>query len=66
MQVRHGRLVSHAEVGDFLRRFGYSPEQVRDLLRELPDPVDLYRCTKVLAKHGITIPNLAERMGGSP
>ena len=66
MQVRQSRLVSHAEVEDFLQRFGYSPEQIGDLLRELPDPVDVHSCTKVLAKHGITIPNLAERMGGSP
>lgn len=66
MQVRHDRLVSHVEVEDFLRRFGYSSEQVDDLLRDLPDPLDLDRCTNVLAMHGITIPNLAERMGGSP
>ena len=61
-----GRLVSHAEVEEFLRRFGYSPEHVRDLLRDLPDPVDVDHAEKVFAQHGITIRGLMDRMGGSP
>jgi hypothetical protein len=60
------RLISHDEVECFLRKFGYSPERVRDVLRDLPDPVDIDRAREVASKHGITIGGLIDRMGGSP
>jgi hypothetical protein len=66
MEGRQGRLVSHAEVEHFLWRFGYSVEHVRDLLRDLPDPVDVDRAEQVLAKHEITIAGLMDRRGASP
>ena len=60
------RLVSHAEVEQFLRKFGCSPEHVRDILRDLPDPVEFDQARQVFAKDGITIGALMDRMGASP
>lgn len=60
------RLVSHAQAEQILRRAGYSPEQIEDVLRDLPDPIDPDRDSEVLFKHGITQGGLMDRMGGSP
>lgn len=66
MEGRSGRLVSHHEIEHFLRRFGYSMERVRELLRDLPDPVEVERAENLLAKHGITMTGLMDRRGASP
>jgi hypothetical protein len=59
------RLVSHDEAERSLRRFGYSPEKIADVLGDLPDPFDPERDGGVLFKHGISTARLMERMGGS-
>ena len=60
------RFISHAELTRVLRRAGYSQQQIEDLLRELPDPVDTERDRGELFKHGITVGSLMNRMSGSP
>ncbi|HEV2981607.1 MAG TPA: hypothetical protein VGX51_09260 [Solirubrobacteraceae bacterium] len=62
-QARH--LFSHAEAEPVLRRMGYSQEQIEDMLRDLPDPIDGEREAETLFKLGISIDALRDRMGGS-
>jgi hypothetical protein len=64
--VDYRRVFSHAEVERTLRRAGYSQEQIDDLLRDLPDPVDSERDAETLLKHGVSMGGLMDRMGGSP
>ena len=64
MQERH--LVSHAEAGRLLRRAGYPPEQIEDLLRGLPDPIDTERDAAACFERGLSVGSLMDRMGGSP
>jgi hypothetical protein len=60
------RVRSKADVFAVLRRAG-EPEQTIDALDALlDDPVDLQRDADVLARHGITLDRLVDRMGGSP
>ncbi len=60
------RLVSHADAEQMLRRAGYSQEQIKALLRDLPDPIDSTRDRDTVFKHGISLGALMDRMGGSP
>ena len=60
------RFVSHAEAEQILRRAGYSQEEINDVLRDTPDPIDTERDSEALFKHGITAGRLMDRMGGSP
>ena len=64
MQERH--LVSHAEAKRLLRRAGYLPEQIEDLLRDLPDPIDTERDAAACFERGLSVGSLMDRMGGSP
>jgi hypothetical protein len=59
-------MVSHTEAGRMLRRAGYSSQEIEDLLRNLPDPIDSEREATELLKRGITLANLTDRRGGSP
>ena len=60
------RLVSHAEAERVLRNLGYSHERIKELLRDLPDPIDTERDGDEIANRGITKSRLMDRMGGSP
>jgi hypothetical protein len=62
-QTRH---VSHAEAERILRSAGYSSEQIEDVLRDVPDPIDSERDAEALFRHGISVGGLMDRMGGSP
>jgi hypothetical protein len=55
-----------AEILSILHRAGYSEETVEALDAELPDPVDVDRDGNVFLRHGITLDNVIDRMGGSP
>jgi hypothetical protein len=57
---------SHEEVARVLRRAGYSNEFIRELLSQLPDPIELQRDQEVLARHGLSPERLMDRLGGSP
>jgi hypothetical protein len=59
-------LRSHAEVERYFRKAGYSQEQIEDLLRHLPDPIDTERDAEALFKLGVGVGALVDRMGGSP
>lgn len=59
-------MLSHAQATQILRRAGYDPERIEDLLRDLPDPIDIDRDGDVLVKRGIDRDQLNDRMGGSP
>jgi hypothetical protein len=49
-----------------LLKVGYSEQQVEDLLRDVPDPIDADRDAALLMRHGLTVDQLRDRMGGSP
>jgi hypothetical protein len=49
-----------------LRRAGYPPEVVKELIAQLPDPVDVDRDAAILARYGVTRGRLMELMGASP
>jgi hypothetical protein len=55
-----------SEVERMLLRAGLSHDLVQDLLKDLPDPVDLDRDAAVMDRHGITRTQLTDMMGGSP
>ena len=59
-------IVSHAEAERLLRRVGYSKQQIQDLLRDFPDPIDNERDRGALSRHGISLGSLMDRMGASP
>ena len=59
-------MVSHAEAAQVLRHAGYSQERIREMLRDLPDPIDRDRDGGALFKLGLTADQLMDRMGGSP
>ena len=64
--VEKRRLISHAEAAQVLRHAGYSHDQIRELLRDLPDPIDPERDGSALFELGLTAEKLMDRMGGSP
>ena len=60
------RLISHAEAAQVLRHAGYSQDRIREMLRDLPDPIDPERDGGALFKLGVSADQLMDRMGGSP
>ena len=60
------QLTSHSEAKQILRRAGYSPERIDDVVRHLPDPIDTERDGEALFKLGVSRGTLMDRMGGSP
>jgi hypothetical protein len=60
------RWISHADAAQVLRRAGYSPERIEELLRDLPDPIDAERDSVALVQRGMSPGELMDRMGGSP
>lgn len=52
-------------VADRLRRFGY-PQMAEEALRDLPDEVDREELLEFGSRHGISVDELVNRMGGSP
>jgi hypothetical protein len=57
---------SHEEATRILRRAGYSDEFIREVLSQLPDPIDLKRDQQIFERYGLTAAVLMDRMGGSP
>ena len=57
---------SHEEVVRVLHRAGYSDDFIREVLSQLPDPIDLERDQQILARHGLSAERLMDRMGGGP
>jgi hypothetical protein len=60
------RLLTQAEARRVLRRVGHTDEFINEVLRKLPDPIDLDREQVVLESYGLTRESLLDRMGGSP
>jgi hypothetical protein len=58
--------MSKAEFTRVLERVGLPPALIEELLKELPDPVDLDRDTAVLDRHGLNRGHLTNMMGGNP
>jgi hypothetical protein len=57
---------SHEDAARILRRAGYSDEFIREVLSQLPDPIDLQRDQQILARYGLSASRLMDRMGSSP
>jgi hypothetical protein len=57
---------SHEDVERILHRAGYSDEFIREVLGQLPDPIDLERDQPTLARFNLNAERLMDRMGGSP
>jgi hypothetical protein len=64
VETRH--LFSHAEAKQILRRAGFHQEHIDDVLRDLPDPIDIERDADTLVQHGVSREQLINRIGGSP
>ncbi|HZE06858.1 MAG TPA: hypothetical protein VE127_16640 [Solirubrobacteraceae bacterium] len=64
--ARAPRSRSHEELARVLRRAGYSDEFIREVLSQLPDPVDLQRDQQILARYGLSGERLMDRLGGGP
>jgi hypothetical protein len=64
--VSDRRLLTQAEAKRVLLRVGYTDEFINEVLRKLPDPIDLDREQVVLESYGVTRENLLDRLGGSP
>lgn len=60
------RKMPKAEVTRVLERAGLPDDTIREILKELPDPVDLDRDTAVFDRHGLTPSRIADMLGGSP
>ena len=59
-------LRSHEQLARVLHHAGYSNEFIREVLSQLPDPIDLQRDQLILARYGLSSERLMDRMGGSP
>ena len=57
---------SHEEVARVLRRARYPEDFIREVLSQLPDPVDLQRDQQILARYDLGPEQLVDRLGGSP
>jgi len=57
---------SKADVLAIMTRIGIDEELIAEAARILPDPVDLDRDQRVLARFGLSRGGLVDRMGGSP
>jgi hypothetical protein len=60
------RKMPKAEVTRVLKRVGLPHDIIREILEELPDPVDLDRDAAVFDRHGLTSSRIADMLGGSP
>ena len=58
--------ITHAELVPILRRVGYPPDEIDEIAAHLPDPVDVDRDSRLLARYGLTRERLMDRMGASP
>lgn len=61
-----GFQISHVELSRVLRRAGYPVEEVKEILAQLPDPVDVDRDSQTLGRYGLTRGGLMDQMGASP
>jgi hypothetical protein len=57
---------SHEEAARILHRAGYSDEFIKEVLSQLPDPIELQRDQQILGRYGLSPERLMDRMGGSP
>jgi hypothetical protein len=57
---------SHEQVWRVLRRAGYPDEFIREVLTELPDPIDLQRDEHILGRYGLSAERLMDQLGSSP
>ncbi len=55
-----------AELRRVLKRAHLPHDLIREVLKELPDPVDFDRDSAVLDRHGLTRDRVTDLMGGSP
>lgn len=58
--------ISHAEAAHVLRLAAYPDEFIREVLSQLPDPIDFRRDSEMLLRYGLSRQRLMERRGASP
>jgi hypothetical protein len=49
-----------------LRRAGYTDEFIRNVMSQLPDPIDLQRDEAILVRYGLSPERLMDLMGAGP
>ena len=59
-------LVPRSEAEQMLRKAGYPPEVIENVMRGLPDPLDSERDAGAFTKWGISFEALMDRLGASP
>jgi hypothetical protein len=65
LRLERGMSFSKRWVADTLRRLGYT-QTADEALRVLPDEVDHEQLKEFGDRHGISVDELRNRMGGSP
>jgi hypothetical protein len=60
------RSISKADAVRVLQRVGIPAARIDEILRELPDPIDLDHAEPVFARYGVTHEGLMNRLGASP
>jgi hypothetical protein len=58
--------ITHAGLVHVLRRTGYPPDEIDEIAAHLPEPIDVDRDSRLLARYGLTRERLMDRMGASP
>lgn len=60
------RTLSQASARGVLQRAGYPAHVIEEIMAQLPDPIDVDRDAPILERYGLTLDQLADRMGASP
>jgi hypothetical protein len=64
--MKEPRSISKAEAVTVLKRCGLAGGLIKELLDQLPDPIEAVRDQDLLGRYGVTIEQLMDRMGASP
>jgi hypothetical protein len=60
------RLISKDDAANVMRRVGIPAARRAEILRQLPDPIDLDGAQPVFVAYGVTLGELLDRIGASP
>jgi hypothetical protein len=64
--MRESRLPTKATIATVLRRAGYNPDLIEEILTLFHDPVDEAQLEAAFRRYGLTRDALTSRFGGSP
>ena len=59
-------MVSHDVARQIMRRAGYPEDRIEEVLCQFPDPIDTERDAETLAKYGMDVESVMDRLGTGP